>query len=137
MKKSIKKVISIATFCYSLVLFTIDTKAQGNLQFNQVITTSRASAGTVYTVPAGKVFKLESASANASSVVSGRLSSTGFEYSFQSNGSSLSSILLGLASNNTGLWPFPVWLKEGDDITWTPGGTITVYISGIEFNVIP
>lgn len=128
MKNYIKKVISLATFCIVLLLFTIDTKAQGELQFNQVITTSRGSSGTVYTVPAGKVFKLETLSGSASSSSSWYLRSTGFSFSFSTS-----------ATNGMSFGNSPVWLKEGDVITWTQdfGATSTVYISGIEFNVVP
>lgn len=54
-----KKILTIA-----LLLFSIATFAQGNLQFNQVLTfsgtlSSTQSQGTIYTVPANKVWKIK------------------------------------------------------------------------------
>ncbi len=48
-----------------LFFIALGAKAQGNLQFNQVI---NLTAGSNYTVPPGKVLKIESISYNGSSV---------------------------------------------------------------------
>jgi hypothetical protein len=55
-----KKLIIIVLFFMSFGVF-----AQGNLQFNRVIT---FTAGSNYTVPSGKVLKIESISTNGSNV---------------------------------------------------------------------
>ena len=111
--------------------------SQGNLQFNQVITYSQLSTTTlsgsihsyssqIYTVPVGKVWKIE-------------------KFLMRNNGS----VSTFLKVNNafqispTEINPGPVWVKEGDQIqavtSTTGGGNFTggFFISIIEFNIIP
>ena len=112
-------------------------KAQGNLQFNQVITYSQLYTTTlsgsihsyssqIYTVPVGKAWKIE-------------------KFIMRNN----ISVSTFLKVNNafqispTEINPGPVWVKEGDQIqavTSTFGGgnfTGGFFISIIEFNIIP
>ena len=44
-------------FLFSICLIGLGVKAQGSLQFNQVVVINN---GISYTVPSGKVFKIES-----------------------------------------------------------------------------
>jgi hypothetical protein len=113
---------------------------QGNLQFNQVVkqtfsttSTSTFIVGTI-TVPAGKVWKVESC---------------GFVQQFVSGaegvlGSSLNQVVLGSHAiyylNNPGLVYLPLWLPTGTyQVSANTGvaGTKIISISAIEFNVVP
>ena len=119
------------TFLFSLILFTsISLQAQGNLQFNQVLLLNN---GTTYTVPLGKVWKLESAvynTYNISYASSAKLVINGatvelIPFSFNDgNGTSRAPI--------TAVFPF--WLPE--NTTVQPTQAISK-VSAIEFNVIP
>jgi hypothetical protein len=115
-------------------LFTITTKAQGNLQFNQVLTYSGSISGSTspgnslfspsWSVPNNKVWKVEDCTSGIP------LNINGFNFS---------------PSNNK-----VFWLKAGDTInfqivaTCTPcqfcGGVCNInssyFISIIEFNII-
>jgi hypothetical protein len=132
--------------------------SQGNLQFNQVLsytgtiscnginTYCSANSPSSYTVPANKVWKLESA---------------GFSSSL-TNPSSPDIISTYLIINNTYVYggpvnrgtfqpkngiliTSPVWLKSGDVLSWgMSSACLTNYISSasmhlsiIEFNIIP
>jgi hypothetical protein len=127
------KIIILSFFLFSFsFLFS-----QGNLQFNQVITYSQLYTTTlsgsthsyssqIYTVPVGKVWKIE-------------------KFIMRNN----NSVTTFLKVNNafqispTEINPGPVWVKEGDQIqsvTSTLGGgnfTGGFFISIIEFNIIP
>ncbi len=60
--KKMKKLLTIL-----LLLFALQTFAQGNLQFNQVINIKN---GDTYTVPAGKVLKITAVSSGSNNVIS-------------------------------------------------------------------
>jgi hypothetical protein len=106
--------------------------AQGNLQFNQVISgtgilaTNGVSANQ--TVPTGKVWKIES--------ISG----------WNDGGSRLGLTVNTISVPVSGNVLFPVWLKAGDVLRFTlltnPGtgyanGPMNYIYSIIEFNIIP
>ncbi len=114
---------------YSLILFfliTLGAKAQGNLQFNQVITKSGyltcGSSSDVLTVPSGKVWKLE--------------------YYTNSNDEGGFHIYINNIQFVSGTDSRPVWLKSQDNLRYSQTTTIygtcypTYYfLSIIEFNI--
>jgi hypothetical protein len=133
--KIMKRVILLLFFgCFSC-LFSF---AQGNLQFNQVLTIS----STDQTVPAGKVWKLESYQqqsvgiSTSSPITScGDLSRVrpyyidGLAYNdIKGTGSGLSNVLY--IPQNT----FPIWLKAGQTCRTTCVGD---FLSVLEFNIVP
>jgi hypothetical protein len=119
---------------------------QGNLQFNQVKLVS-----TLETVPTGKAWKVENATYGGGLVfcVAG---TTGSSYcgsnlnnisamaligvmSFTVNGQpNYISILSSGAGFSPNLYPFPIWLPAGTTLSV---GTNMLYLSIIEFNIIP
>ena len=112
--------------------------AQGNLQFNQVIRVVEV----LQTVPAGKVWKvesyLESELINSNSSSSSCTSSTihrpliinnGFYY-FVGDVAWGSTNSLQMMNHNK----FPIWLKSGDQIRTTCSSD---FASVIEFNIVP
>lgn len=134
------------TRIFIIALFAIVSfaaKAQGNLQFNRVFLVEHSFTVPInilgpfseisVTVPAGKVWKIESVMASI----------------YNANGSLSTSVALLL--NNKSLYQggvvaeFPVWLPEGTYTlrlvyTSNTGSTNNVAysgISGIEFNVTP
>ena len=125
-----KALLLIAVLTISFV-----AKSQGNLQFNQVIrikhtTLTSGVAGTI-TVPAGKVWKIESASGGDAWELSvdGQIV---YSSSQQVSGTTQSWYV-----NTVTL---PMWLGPGtyqitENTTYT--GNITTVLSGIEFNVVP
>jgi hypothetical protein len=125
-------------FTFLLVAISAVSFAQGNLQFNQVITDAQTfSLGTggtantsLLTVPADKVWKVESIS-DLRSVAT----SVGFDTYL---------IINGVVFNAAVVSPinFPIWLKSGDTVqlrfsVWAGSRTESLYISIIEFNVVP
>ena len=122
--------------------------SQGNLQFNQVLTyslsgTTSSTAG-IYTiqtinvtVPANKVWKIESANCRAS-----------YSTVLQSN-ANIAYITLNnafIVSNSTSyvMSSFPIWLNEGNHVIQlvVQVGTSVIgnaygLVTGIEFNIIP
>ncbi len=111
-----KKIVLI----FVVILSGLCAKAQGNLQFNQVLIIDVSVAGNAVTVPAGKVWKLENV-AMASNGAYVQLQYSGTNY-FLSNSS---------ANYNH----FPFWLPSGNAVVIT--GSAAGKLSVIEFNVIP
>ena len=119
-------------FTFLLVAISATSFAQGNLQFNQVINVSGVSAATnimtSVTVPAGKVWKITSAS---------WLTANGGGVSYW--------LCLGpyvIGSGSTYPPRFPIWLEPGSyEVKYCdPGDNFSGYryaISGVEFNVVP
>jgi hypothetical protein len=117
-------------------------KAQGNLQFNQVVTYTGTGSGSfsysspTWTVPAGKVWKVESASPNVANAPVTRAIN-------MNAGSSWGSFALMTASQETTISPFPIWLKAGDQVQLQAAGnccsttSFSYAISILEFNVVP
>lgn len=114
-----------------MVLFLSNRSvAQGNLQFNQVLLLNN---GTTYTVPSGKVWKLESAVYNTYSITYGSSAKLVI------NGSTVELIPFSFNDGNgTNRAPvtevFPFWLPE--NATIQPTQAISK-VSVVEFNVIP
>lgn len=132
-----------------LLLSILTVKAQSNLQFNKVVlvqmsyvlpnTNSFQTSQQSITVPAGKIWKIESASGSAQGPSTNYISPT---TTITLNGMNLT-----FYNSSSGTYwqaDFPIWLPEG---TYTLGlvssssvlanTTITGRISGIEFNVLP
>jgi hypothetical protein len=127
------------TFLFVVVLFLLGSvKAQGNLQFNQVVTVSTTSM----TVPAGKVWKVESYS--ESEVTFNSNYSAGCvnvnyhrplvinnnNYYFFGNMATASSGANYISTGNK----LPIWLKSGDQIRTVCSSD---FASVIEFNIVP
>ena len=118
---------------FSFLLFSFSFKAQGNLQFNQVlnleITCCTASA---FTVPVGKVWKIEGSMAYSNNYPT-RITAI--------NGNPMEAYLTGYTYLNYGILPItlPYWLPANTQVSFNTGNTIGYkgYVSIIEFNVIP
>ena len=112
-----------ALLILSILAVAIGAKAQGNLQFNQVITGAAslsigANSGLL-TVPANKVWKIEAVNMPAV---------TGMQMQINSIGTSIGNCI------------FPFWLKAGNTFSVFNGATSAAYsiqYSIIEFNIIP
>jgi hypothetical protein len=145
-----KKIITIA-----MLLFSVATYAQGNLQFNQVKLIS-----TVQTVPVGKVWKVESmicsggntipvVSNNTATITSsnGHLSNSIFNLTFASmtyllnntvcyvdlnSQYSISNLGNGVMFKNNSV-NFPIWIPAGTSIE---AGINMSFISIIEYNIV-
>ena len=119
-----------------LLLFTVlsmGAYAQGNLQFNQVLTFNEDTSQTnIYTVPTGKVAKITKA----------------IEFRYGPSNYAMISIngktSIANTSNSTGYWTTQkdgMWLKPGDSIgTEVTSGALYPYesimVSIIEYNII-
>ena len=118
---------------FSCLLFNFSFKAQGNLQFNQVlhleITCCTASA---FSVPVGKVWKIEGSMAYSNNYPT-RITAI--------NGNPMEAYLTGYTYLNYGILPItlPYWLPANTQVSFNTGNTIGYkgYVSIIEFNVIP
>jgi hypothetical protein len=125
----------------ALSTLTLLCKAQGNLQFNQVLTyngnltlywNGPAGVSPIYTCPTGKVWKIESKTRTPLTINGGQLLS-------YLNSTSLIDLYPGTTDNS------PIWLKAGDNIyfdiinTAFTGNNITTsyYLSIIEYNIVP
>jgi hypothetical protein len=114
-----KKILTIIAL--TLIIQTA-SKAQGNLQFNQVLSYTgnvynygNYSASPVWTVPSGKVWKIESYTRDFLMI-----------NNISINGNTIT-------GNN-------IWLKSGDILQCNPTSYSTGYnylFSIIEFNIIP
>lgn len=135
----IKKRIAVLFVCLLGFVFSARLNAQGNLQFNQVkLVTSRD------TVPAGKVWKLESAPYKIDAVgIQGNYTTANpaVEY-VQSIFIDNKTIFVQAIRYYDGSWhtftgptcQFPMWIPEGTSLE---AGTGVQFISVIEFNVTP
>ena len=121
------------------VLFSNSSYAQANLQLNEVVsidtTVSSGVAHTIYTVPAGKVLKIEFASIYASSsgvnLMGVRINNVAI---FSRNGGTG-------ATGRPGNDPLRiVWVKAGDQVQLFSSGagyTVSGFVSALEFNLVP
>jgi hypothetical protein len=111
-----KKILLLFTFLGTIFF----SEAQGNLQFNQVLTYSGNSVNSpIWTVPAGKVWKIESAVC--------------FNYTGTTTFRVNNFIVLYNNSNSQ-----PIWLKAGDSCQMGASSASSSYfLSIVEFNVIP
>jgi hypothetical protein len=117
-----------------MMLFTISVKAQSNLEFNRVVKekysyNSTAQLNITYTVPAGKVQKITSASITP--FTCSWVAIDGQIVVYNNTNSNASSIF--------NMTPLPLWLPAGTyaiiNLGATGGGTFS--FSGIEFNIVP
>ena len=101
--------------------------AQGNLQFNQVINMAFTGANTTpVTVPAGKVWKIESCMLNTPSNNYAYMLYNGVYYNLRQQQSSAHNV------------NFPFWLSTGTSVTFGGnGGGTGGLLSIIEFNIVP
>ena len=143
MKKIKFKNITKAVFI--LFLFNYNLRAQGNLQFNQVKLVT-----TVQTVPAGKVWKVENCTYNGGALfcLAGSVLALPCDNTFSPKVWGIMSYLINGNSSNivvtqgSSSWgssanqpnPFPLWLPAGTSLA---AGTNVLYLSVIEFNVVP
>ena len=146
-----KKIITI-----TILLFSMASYAQGNLQFNQVLNIKN---GDTYMVPTGKVIKVTAIN-SSSVIVKLPLISCG-SYCFYANSSAIASYMtigslvykasnvsnqfipngqcsqcpttMDYSPNNLG-FNAPVWLKAGEVVSIVQGTGIL--ISAIEFNIV-
>ncbi len=127
--------------------FSMVTFAQGNLQFNRVFVVDTDFAVTstnfynftdmTFTVPAGKVWKIESAHGTYENDNSTNLSYNGYVHLM------IDKKLIHYY--NSGVYTFlPMWLPEGTytlKVVMSSGGSVGHHIyggfTGIEFNVVP
>jgi hypothetical protein len=102
-------------------------KAQGNLQFNQVINMAFTGANTTpVTVPAGKVWKIENCMLNTPSNNYAYMLYNGVYYNLRQQLSSAHNV------------NFPFWLASGTSVTFGGnGGGAGGMLSILEFNIIP
>lgn len=127
-----KKILTIA-----ILLFSMASYAQGNLQFNQVLTYTGNVAGSsngpasspiLYTVPSGKVCKIEAMGicGGASGIY---LNINSIDY--------INQITIGCGSGST--IHETIWLKAGDIIKYTNNNGISksYILSMIEYNIVP
>lgn len=130
-----------------LLIISIGSQAQGNLQFNQAKLIT-----TLQTVPMGKVWKVESYAYNGGAAFAGTQSNfytndgiyertcINALMSYQVNGNTVQIPVSLSRSSNSGLISldglnlFPFWLPEGSSLA---AGTNMTYLSVLEFNVVP
>jgi hypothetical protein len=93
---------------------------QGNLQFNQVLLLDASTTGNAYSVPSGKVWKIENIACSGNNCYV-QLQMSGLNY-YLSNTSSTYNHL-------------PFWLPTGG--AYTLIGSSTAKVSIIEFNIVP
>lgn len=110
-----KKLVLIAICFVSLQL-----SAQGNLQFNQVLSLDANSAGNPVTVPAGKVWKIESVAFSSNNAY------------FQIQWGGVSYFVL---NNTTPYANLPYWLPSNESVSLV--ANVNAKVSIIEFNIVP
>ena len=103
-----------------LLNFSVLSFSQGNLQFNQVLVLDAPVAGNQVTVPAGKVWKIESV-AMASNNAYFQIQWAGLNYF--------------IVNTSSGYNNMPFWLPSNATITLV--GSSSTKVSIIEFNVVP
>jgi len=106
------------------IAFTLGLEAQGDLQFNQVLTFSgNTTESNIYTVPAGKVAKITKAIE--------KFSTSNYYSRITFNG-----VITYNNANESGL--AGMWLKEGDVMGSYVGNTLDYWVlSIIEYNIVP
>jgi hypothetical protein len=107
-------------FISFFLLLSIDLFSQGNLQFNQVLVLDAPVAGNQVTVPAGKVWKIESVAMASNNAY------------FQIQWAGLSYFIVNTSSGYNNM---PFWLPSNATITLL--GSSATKVSIIEFNVVP
>lgn len=110
-----KKLIFIA-----ICLISLQVTAQGNLQFNQVLSLDANSGGNPVTVPAGKVWKIESVAFSSNNAY------------FQIQWGGVNYFVL---NNSTPYANLPYWLPSNESVSLV--ANVNAKVSIIEFNVVP
>ena len=129
-------------------------KAQGNLQFNQVL---NFSYGSSYSTPQGKVLKIESINFNSPVIISPLTNcitgsqtqciyqslnylvlgdiifSSNTIYSY-TNGGCINCPQTNSTSTTSSTFNLPIWLPAGKTVSVLAEG---IHISAIEFNIVP
>lgn len=129
-----KKIITTTTFLFVLLM---SVTAQGNLQFNQVINGeltvlvdyTTTVMGTI-TVPAGKVWKIESTS---------QMYDSGTTVYSDGHPVFINNHLVWQKNNYYAAEQLPLWLSAGTYTVKATGSdsALTFSYSAIEFNVVP
>ncbi|MFZ4060597.1 MAG: hypothetical protein ACOYK5_05155 [Bacteroidia bacterium] len=103
-------------------------RAQGSLQFNDVKLFTATSNNTTFTVPANKVWKVETAGVSTSSSAYLSISINGVSY-----------LLMPSISSEQGRFQLrlPLWLPAGTVVSLPFSTADTRMISVLEFNIIP
>lgn len=104
----------------SLLFLGLEVFGQGNLQFNQVLILDAPTAGNQVTVPAGKVWKIESVAMASNNAY------------FQIQWAGLNYFVLNTSSGYNNL---PFWLPANASVTLV--GSSSTKVSIIEFNIVP
>ena len=123
------------TLTIGMLLFSIATYAQVNLQFNQVLTFSGtlqwgSSTATLYTVPIGKTCKIEA------------MGLSGYTNSTALNINNVMYVNYVQSGQAPAVVKETIWLKAGDQIkfTYSPSGytiqTHPYFLSMIEYNIV-
>jgi hypothetical protein len=147
----------------AVVAASLTVKAQGNLQFNQVLNMSN---GTNYSVPEGKVLKIESINFNSPSITSDFVScgltspamgvNSGVNCSYQGINYLVigSNVFTGgggdiyinyggacsvcppvkIVNLSATQFNYPIWLSNGQIVSVSAPG---IFVSAIEFNIVP
>lgn len=102
------------------IIFAGYSFGQGNLQFNQVLILDATPAGNAITVPADKVWKIESVALSSNNAY------------FQINWGGTSYFVLNNSSPYANL---PFWLPSNESVSLI--GNVNAKVSIIEFNVVP
>ena len=104
------------------IFIQFNSFGQGELQFNQVITqVGTTTNAPIYTVPAGKVWKVESISSSYPNYLNVNINNVSVDLMYSS-----------------GFMPFPFWLKATDVIQiFSASYPINYVISIVEFNIVP
>ena len=116
------------TFFFFTAFFVLGAlKAQGNLQFNQIINLPFAVSNTTpVTAPAGKIWKIESCMLSTTANSYALMQYNGVNYNMRQQLSSAHSV------------NFPFWLASGTSVTFGGnGGGAGGLLSIIEFNIVP
>ena len=113
-------------YTFLFVAISAMSFAQGNLQFNKVVSFNGTISGYTPSMPldtvgVGKVIKVTSLNRGSNYI--------------QLTINDLSAVYGSSIAN----YNFPVWLKEGDILGISSGwnSTYSYHLSGIEFNIIP
>ena len=119
---------SIVIYSLFFLFGSQESKAQGNLQFNQVVFYDFAASGTqAISVPAGKVWKIETAN-----------SYNGSNTGITLRNSAVQSIAILSTVGTTSTSCYPFWLPTGfTGSLLNNAGAGRACMSIIEFNVIP
>jgi hypothetical protein len=125
-----KKILTIA-----IVLFSMASYAQGNLQFNRVRTYTGINNTTFDTVPKGKLWKIESMG-----ISGGRDFSNSLTGCLTINNACYSNVAREINYGNNNVISLSViketiWLQSGDYLGWA-GAARSYVVSIIEYNII-